>query len=231
MIDQNVIEAMKAAGIPAEQILSVVEDALRRDAEIKAERREADRIRKRESRAAEKLAKSTVASAVSDGQNRIPADSADTPSSPEVSPHTPFPNPNIPEPLSPLKGPPFPSEFERWYSGYPNKVQRGAAERAFPKARKLASLETLMAGVARYVASKPADRPYQNPATWLNGKGWLDEPAASPQARDGPAGGSVTMLDVGKRLLSEMKAADARTDPENRGHHPPLGLLSHAGTG
>lgn len=162
----------------------------------------------------------------------VTSDAAEpNPSSPEVSPHTPFPNPNILEPLSPLKGPPFPSEFDRWYSGYPNKVQRGAAERAFPKARKLASLETLMAGVERYVACKPADRPYQNPATWLNGKGWLDEPAASPQARDGPAGGSVTMLDVGKRLLSEMRQADAKPDPENRGHHPPLGLLSHAGTG
>jgi hypothetical protein len=214
------LKHMLAAGMEPDAVVAAIEDMEASVVDVQAERRrEKDRERKREKRL-RKSADSVEA-----------ADIADTPSSPEVSPHTPFPNPNILEPLSPLKGPPFPSEFDRWYSGYPNKVQRGAAERAFPKARKLASLETLMAGVERYVACKPADRPYQNPATWLNGKGWLDEPAASPQARDGPAGGSVTMLDVGKRLLSEMRQADAKPDPENRGHHPPLGLLSHAGTG
>lgn len=73
-----------------------------------------------------------------------------------------------------------PSEFDQWYQHYPHKVQRGAAERAFSKARKLVSLEELIAGLHRYVRSKPEDRHWQNPATWLNGKGWLDEPASPP---------------------------------------------------
>ena len=68
-------------------------------------------------------------------------------------------------------------EFEDWYARYPHKVQRGAAERAFVKARKLASLEDLIRGVHSYIATKPEDRQWQNPATWLNGKGWMDEPA------------------------------------------------------
>lgn len=68
-------------------------------------------------------------------------------------------------------------EFEDWYSRYPHKVQRGAAEKAFVAARKIASLDELINGLHRYIASKPEDRQWQNPATWLNGKGWLDEPA------------------------------------------------------
>lgn len=77
--------------------------------------------------------------------------------------------------------------FDEWYSHYPHKVQRGAAEKAFPKALSLASLDELIEGVRRYVANKPADRPFQNPATWLNGKGWLDAPAQT-QPRASPAG-------------------------------------------
>lgn len=73
------------------------------------------------------------------------------------------------------------SGFETWYGHYPHKVQRGAAERAFSKALSLATLEELIAGVHRYIASKPFDRQWQNPATWLNGKGWLDMPAAPPR--------------------------------------------------
>lgn len=78
------------------------------------------------------------------------------------------------------------SEFEQWYQHYPHKVQRGAAERAFAKARKLSSLEELIAGLQRYVRSKPEDRHWQNPATWLNGKGWLDDPAPVHRATAPP---------------------------------------------
>lgn len=81
------------------------------------------------------------------------------------------------DPLSPPKGGSPPPEFDRWYFFYPNKVGRGQAEKAFVAARKLASLEELIAGVQRY-AAKTDDRPWQNPATWLRGKGWLDEPVA-----------------------------------------------------
>lgn len=74
-------------------------------------------------------------------------------------------------------------EFEIWYRLYPHKVQRGTAERAFAAARKIASLDELVAGLRNYLGSKPADYAWRNPATWLNGKGWLDEPADRPQPR------------------------------------------------
>jgi len=71
-------------------------------------------------------------------------------------------------------------EFEEWYRHYPHKVGRGQAERAFATARKIASLQDLIDGLHRYVATKPAVYAWRNPATWLNGKGWLDAPAPEP---------------------------------------------------
>lgn len=102
--------------------------------------------------------------------------------------------------------------FDDWYSRYPHKVQRGAAEKAFPKALKLASLQELIDGVERYVASKPSDRPYQNPATWLNGKGWLDQPAVV-QPRGSPARQSAS--DTGYQILRDLENARNRTEDQN----------------
>lgn len=79
--------------------------------------------------------------------------------------------------------------FETWYALYPHKVGRGAAERAFASALKASSLDVLVEGVRQYVAKKPQDVPWCNPATWLNGKRWLDQPA--PQANLGASGGTA----------------------------------------
>lgn len=70
-------------------------------------------------------------------------------------------------------------EFDDWYQQYPRKVSHGTAERAFATVRRDGvSLETLIDGAKRYsaqVAGKEA-RYVKHPATWLNGKCWLDEP-------------------------------------------------------
>lgn len=73
--------------------------------------------------------------------------------------------------------PPEPSPFERWYAHYPRKVARGAAEKAFPKALKLATLEELIAGAQRY-AKQVAGKEVKyicHPSTWLRAQRWLDE--------------------------------------------------------
>lgn len=67
--------------------------------------------------------------------------------------------------------------FAIWYSAYPHKVGRADAEKAFAKAIKKADLETLQAGLEKYKATKPHDRAWCNPATWLNQERWLDDPA------------------------------------------------------
>lgn len=68
-------------------------------------------------------------------------------------------------------------EFETWYSGYPKKEAKAAAKKAFIKARKTVSLETLTLGRDNYVASiQGKDRQFiALPASWLNAGRWDDD--------------------------------------------------------
>lgn len=78
-----------------------------------------------------------------------------------------------------------PAGFEAFWSIYPNRVGKRDAEKAFLKALKRADLETILAGLRRY-AAKTDDRPWCNPATWLNQDRWEDAPADVPQRSAGP---------------------------------------------
>jgi uncharacterized protein YdaU (DUF1376 family) len=77
------------------------------------------------------------------------------------------------------------SGFIEFWAQYPNRIGRGAAVKAFVKALSKADQSTIMAGLARY-AAKQDDRPWCNPATWLNQERWLDAPAAQgpPAAKE-----------------------------------------------
>lgn len=71
------------------------------------------------------------------------------------------------------------SSFSEFWSIYPHKVGKDAAQKAFERALKRndgPTLEQLMAGLQTYVA-KTDDRPWCNPATWLNQGRWADAPA------------------------------------------------------
>ena len=57
-------------------------------------------------------------------------------------------------------------EWSEFYSRYPHKVAPRKAKVAFERARKRAGFDVIMAGLERY-ASKTDDRPWANPATWL----------------------------------------------------------------
>ena len=64
--------------------------------------------------------------------------------------------------------------FDEFWKMYPNKVGKGAAEKAFSKAIKKVSFDRLMQGLHKY-ANKTDDRPWCNPSTWLNQERWADE--------------------------------------------------------
>lgn len=74
--------------------------------------------------------------------------------------------------------------FDQFWEACPHKVGKGAAERAFDRVRKSGrvTFAELMAGLERYKASKPVDRPWCNPATWLNERRWEDRPADNGSA-------------------------------------------------
>jgi hypothetical protein len=72
--------------------------------------------------------------------------------------------------------------FDEFWEAWPNKVGKPAARKAYKAAAKrhngLDPFDTeLMAGMQRYIAEKPVDRPWLNPATFLNQERWLDQPA------------------------------------------------------
>lgn len=132
--------------------------------------------------------------------NRHPLSAEPTP---PLSPQTTPPvasddtEPSI-EPSKKKEDPPTPRlrgddpGFEEFWKAYPHKVGRGQARRAWKAACGKTSLAELVEGVKRYVASKPADRPWRNPSTWLNGECWQDQPAeaavVAPASSVGPTG-------------------------------------------
>jgi uncharacterized protein YdaU (DUF1376 family) len=71
------------------------------------------------------------------------------------------------------------TDFDVWYQSYPHKVGRAAAEKSYYRCRKSgASQQELVLGLERYVKTKPPDREWCNPATWLNQERWKDQPAS-----------------------------------------------------
>lgn len=68
-------------------------------------------------------------------------------------------------------------EFSAFWEAFPNKVGKGAARRAFETALLKTDLPALLAAIDRYRSSKPPDREWCHPATFLNQERWLDQPA------------------------------------------------------
>jgi hypothetical protein len=82
----------------------------------------------------------------------------------------------------------WPSDFrEQFWRDFPNKVGKGAAIRKLETVRKRGvSWKVLTDGLARYKRTKPVDRPWCNPLTWLNEGRWddaPDEPASASSER------------------------------------------------
>jgi hypothetical protein len=79
--------------------------------------------------------------------------------------------------------------FAEFYRVYPLHVARGAAERAYRRiiTNGKATEADLLAGAMRYAAAQDGKDPtyIKHPATWLNAKCWLDEPAPAATRQDG----------------------------------------------
>jgi hypothetical protein len=78
-----------------------------------------------------------------------------------------------------------PDAFERFWEAFPHKVGKAAAAASFRRMVELRKVRfaELMDGLARYVAAKPPDRSWLNPASFLDQERWQDEPAPPPRAR------------------------------------------------
>jgi uncharacterized protein YdaU (DUF1376 family) len=89
---------------------------------------------------------------------------------------------------------------EDFWPEFPNKVGKPFACQAFLKTRKRFPLGAIMDGLRRYMADKPPDRQWLNPATFLNQERFLDEPA---QAATSPPRVSATTL-AGQKLEEKL---------------------------
>lgn len=69
--------------------------------------------------------------------------------------------------------------FDRFWEAYPHKVGKAAAEKSFEKIAKAGkvTLAEMLTALEAYKRSKPPDREWCNPTTWLNQARWLDQPA------------------------------------------------------
>lgn len=76
--------------------------------------------------------------------------------------------------------------FAEWWREFPNKVGKAAAFKSYNRALARASPAELIVGLHHYVAVKPPDREWCNPATWLNQDRWLDEPEFPTRNGHGP---------------------------------------------
>ncbi|AGF74846.1 hypothetical protein BAnh1_09740 [Bartonella australis AUST/NH1] len=89
---------------------------------------------------------------------------------------------------------------ETFWPSYPHKVGKPKALTSFLRARSKGELSVIMEGLNRYVMSKPPDRQWLNPTTFLNQERWADQPAqiseksygSSHNNRSKPMGNSVT---------------------------------------
>lgn len=60
------------------------------------------------------------------------------------------------------------SEFDAFWSRYPRKESRNAAEREYVYARRRVSADVIMAGLDRYLEHLPRERQYiKKPENWL----------------------------------------------------------------
>jgi hypothetical protein len=68
-------------------------------------------------------------------------------------------------------------QFEDFWSICPRKTAKGSARKAWLKAIKTASPETIIDGIKAYAKSAQGTEPQYiaHPATWLNGERWSDE--------------------------------------------------------
>lgn len=113
-----------------------------------------------------------------------------------------------------------PSDFEIFWREWPNKVGKPSAMKALASAlRRGAEFAAIMRGIQSYIRDKPPDRPWLNPATFLNQNRWEDQPA---QVQNGKTSNIiqatdnlVSILDSFDRGASETYAIRGPESPAN----------------
>jgi hypothetical protein len=197
--------------------LSLAPDQMAGVLTIIAEMAEADEERKRKDRERKFRGKSEENPRKETGNSGTPPNKERSPTPPkEINPS----EPNGSDSLA--------REFDEFWAVWPNKVAKKPAWRAFKAARKRDDHETIIDGVRRYARTKPEGREWMNPATFLNGDRWNDDPEpnqhqARPRSQLDRVFGALAEIgqeldDPGGGRLDSSGGTD--TDAENGGGQP-----------
>lgn len=97
----------------------------------------------------------------------------------------------------------WPPDFrEVFWEAFPNKIGKKDALRRLERVEKSGKIPfaELMEALHRY-ANKTDDRPFCNPATWINQERWTDVPAAKPN-------GKPTVIEACDNLIDRLRSLD-----------------------
>lgn len=130
----------------------------------------------------------------------------------------------------------WPKDYrERFWSVYPNKVGKA---RVFPlldrirKSRRV-TFDRLMSGLDAYKASKPPDRQWCNPETWLNQGRWDDEPSIAAPTRSFEPDRGPTQSERSRAAMAQILAGrdDSRLSAAPPRPPSPVGPAAGGGIG
>lgn len=170
-----IVDALVEAGATPQMIAAAVRAHAQVEENVKAEKRAKDAERQRHHRMSREV---TV----------TPCDTRDIPAPlcpPSSSPTPPTTTPLYP-PTHPVVGSASADANDGWpkdcrdqfWADWPHKVGKPKAMESLDRVRRQGvPFEQVMAGVRRYVRDKPPDRPWLNPATFLNQARFDDQPA------------------------------------------------------
>lgn len=110
----------------------------------------------------------------------------------------------------------WPADFrEQFWNRYPNKVGKPKALAKLELAMKRGiEWQAILEGLNRYIRTKPPDRPWLNPETFINQQRWTDEPAnvssghAATQSRPG------SLLAAIDRQLARLEAEEGTSSAD-----------------
>jgi hypothetical protein len=103
-------------------------------------------------------------------------------------------------------------DFDQFWAVYPKRVGKGAAWKAWQKQKptRLDVLSAIQWQLKQPAWTKDAGQYIPHPSTWLNRRGWEDEPFHLPSAQERPDGPRETTSEYNARILAEGRAEAAR---------------------
>ena len=122
--------------------------------------------------------------------------------------HGRAPPPGDPGPAPESAADDWPADYRREFAAaYPHKVGLKAALDALDRARGTVPWRVLIEAVHVYAATKPPERQWANPKTWIIEERWNDRPAPPPAPRD-TARTRPGLADVAASLIAEARERD-----------------------